>query len=112
MSAGAPSHPSMRRMGFRESLGLLIVVTLAAWGIPVFELLYYGSVSLVSMATALLLTLLLAIWPMMTGRRMHEGRLESALQCVECKSFVWPTEQAIGFCLRCGSTKKAVRASA
>lgn len=102
----------MRTIGYRESLGLLIVVTVAAWGIPVFELLYYGSVSLLSMATALVLTLMLAVWPFMTGKRVHDGRVERAsLQCRECKSFVWPTEQTLGFCLRCGSTKPAVRAA-
>ena len=95
----------MGRMGFRESLGLLIVVTVASWGIPVFELLYYGSVSLVSLATALMLTTMLAVWPFLTGKRLQNGHLEHALQCVECKSLVWPAEQAMGFCLRCGSTK-------
>ena len=101
----------MKRLGFRESLGLLIVVTVAAWGIPVFEVFYYGSVSLVSVATASMLTLMLAVWPFLTGKRVQNGHIEHALQCRECKSFVWPTEQTLGFCLRCGSTKKAVAAS-
>ena len=102
----------MKRLGFRESLGLLIVVTVAAWGIPVFEVFYYGSVSLVSVATASMLTLMLAIWPFLTGKRVQNGHIEHALQCVECKSLTWPTETALGFCMRCGSTKKAVPASA
>lgn len=102
----------MKRMGFRESLGLLIVITVAAWGIPLFEVLYYGSASLLAVGTALLFTVLLAVWPFLTGKRLQDGQLVRALQCVECKSYVWPTEQAIGFCLRCGSTKQAVRASA
>lgn len=102
----------MKRLGFRESLGLLIVVTVAAWGIPVFEVLYYGSVSMLSLATAGMLTLMLAVWPFLTGKRLQDGHLESALMCVECKSFVWPAEQAMGFCLRCGSTRKAIPASA
>ena len=101
----------MKRLGSRESLGLLIVVTLAAWGIPVFELFYYGTVSLVSLATASMLTILLGLWPFLTGKRMHEGRIENARMCVECKSFVWPTEEALGFCLRCGSTRKFVPAA-
>lgn len=101
----------MKRLGSRESLGLLIVVTVAAWGIPVFELFYYGSVSLVSLATASMLTILLGLWPFLSGKRLHEGQLQRALMCVECRAFTWPTEQAIGFCLRCGSTKKAIPAS-
>lgn len=101
----------MKRLGFRESLGLLIAVTLAGWGIPLFEFVYYGSVSLVSVVTASMLTLMLALWPFLTGRRVQHGRVETAMMCVECRSFVWPTEQALGFCLRCGSTKKAVAAN-
>jgi hypothetical protein len=95
----------MARMGFRESLGLLIVVTVAAWGIPAFEMFYYGSVSVASVATALVLTAMLAVWPFMTGKRLQNGQLERAVQCVECKSLVWPAEQAMKFCMRCGSTK-------
>lgn len=101
----------MKRLGFRESLGLLIVVTVAAWGIPVFEMAYYGSVSLVSLVTAAVLTVMLAVWPFLTGKRVQGGHIERALQCVECKSLTWPTEEALGFCMRCGSTKKAVPAS-
>ena len=102
------------RMGFRESLALLIVLTVASWGIPVFEALYYGSVSLLSMATALMLTTMLAVWPFLTGKRVtktgHGVHVEKAMMCVECKSLSWPAEQAMGFCMRCGSTKKAVPA--
>lgn len=100
------------RMGFRESLALLIILTVASWGIPVFELYYYGSVSLLSMATALMLTTMLAIWPFLTGKRVSHGHIERAMMCVECKSLSWPAEQAMGFCMRCGSTKKAVPAGA
>jgi len=102
----------MKRLGFRESLGLLIAVTIAAWGIPVFEWFYYGSVSMVSLATASMLTVMLAVWPFLTGKRLQNGHVESAMMCVECKSLAWPAEQAMGFCLRCGSTKKAVPAGA
>jgi hypothetical protein len=102
----------VKRLGFRESLGLLIVVTIAAWGIPVFEVLYYGSASLVAIATAGMLTLMLAVWPFLTGKRVQKGHIERALQCVECKSLTWPTETAMGFCMRCGSTKPPVPASA
>ena len=106
----------MPRMGFRESLALLIVLTAASWGIPVFELYYYGSVSLLSMATALMLTAMLAVWPFLTGKRVTKTpsgvHVERAMMCVECKSLSWPAEQAMGFCLRCGSTKKAVPAGA
>jgi hypothetical protein len=99
-------------MGFRESLALLIVLTVASWGIPVFELYYYGSVSMLSMATALMLTTMLAIWPFLTGKRVAKGHIERAMMCVECKSLSWPAEQAMGFCMRCGTTKKAVPAGA
>lgn len=102
----------MARMGFRESLALLIVLTVAAWGIPVFEMAYYGSVSVLSMATALMLTAMLAVWPFLTGKRVTKGGIERAMMCVECKSLSWPAEQALGFCMRCGSTKPAVRAGA
>ena len=97
-------------MGFRESLLLLIVLTVAAWGIPVFEMAYYGSVSLLSVATALLLTAMLAVWPFLTGKRVSNGRVERAMMCVECKSLSWPAEKAMTFCMRCGSTKAAVPA--
>jgi hypothetical protein len=103
-------------MGFRESLALLIVLTVASWGIPVFELAYYGSVSALSMVTALMLTTMLAVWPFMTGKRVTKTtggvHVERAMMCVECKSLCWPAEQAMGFCLRCGSAKKAVPAGA
>ncbi len=102
----------MPRMGFRESLALLIVLTVAAWGIPVFELAYYGSVSALSMVTALMLTAMLSVWPFLTGKRVTKQGLERAMMCVECKSLSWPAEQAMGFCLRCGSAKKAVPAGA
>lgn len=102
----------MPRMGFRESFALLIVLTVASWGIPTFELLYYGSASILSMATALMLTLMLGVWPFLTGKRVQNGHLERAMMCVDCKSLSWPAEQAMGFCIRCGSTKKAVPAGA
>lgn len=104
--------PRMARMGFRESLLLLIVLTVAAWGIPVFELFYYGTASMLAVATALLLTTMLVIWPFLTGKRLQNGRLERAMMCVECKSLSWPAEKAMAFCMRCGSTKAAVPASA
>ena len=94
----------------RQSLALLIVVTVGAWGIPVFEVFYYGAMSVVSIVTAGMLTTMLIVWPFLTGRRLHDGKLESAMMCVECHSMAWPTEEALGFCLRCGSTRKAVPA--
>ena len=106
----------MPRMGFRESFALLIVLTVASWGIPVFELFYYGDASILSMATALMLTAMLAVWPFLTGKRVTKTsdgvQLERAMMCVECKSLTWPAEQAMNFCMRCGSTKKAVPAGA
>jgi hypothetical protein len=104
------------RMGFRESFALLIVLTVASWGIPAFELAYYGSASVLSMVTALMLTTMLGVWPFLTGKRVAktpEGvHVERAMMCVECKSLSWPAEQAMTFCLRCGSTKTAVPAGA
>ena len=102
----------MSRFGFRESFALLIVLTVAAWGIPTFELLYYGNASILSMATALMLTLMLGVWPFLTGKRVQNGRVERAMMRVDCKSLSWPAEQAMGFCIRCGSTKKATPAGA
>lgn len=99
-------------MGFRESFALLIVLTVAAWGIPAFELFYYGNASILSMATALMLTTMLGVWPFLTGKRVQNGQIERAMMCVECKSLSWPAEQAMTFCMRCGSTKKAVPAGA
>jgi hypothetical protein len=99
-------------MGFRESLGLLIIVTVGAWGIPVLELLYYGAASLLGVLTALCLTAMLAVWPFLTGKRLQHGHFERAMMCVECRSLSWPAEKAIKFCLRCGSTKAAVPAGA
>src|SRR5688500_20286997 len=81
------------RMGFRESFALLIVLTVASWGIPTFELFYYGDASVLSMATALMLTAMLGVWPFLTGKRVQNGRLERAMMCVECKSLSWPAEQ-------------------
>lgn len=102
----------MPRLGFRESFALLIVLTVASWGIPVFELFYYGNASMLSMVTALMLTAMLGVWPFLTGKRLQNGHLEKAMMCVECKSLSWPAEQAMSFCMRCGSTKKAVPAGA
>ena len=103
-------------MGFRESFALLIVLTIASWWIPTFELFYYGNASVLSMATALMLTLMLGVWPFLTGKRVTKTQqgvhVERAMMCVECKSLSWPAEQAMSFCLRCGSTKKAVPAGA
>ncbi|MEA3137687.1 MAG: hypothetical protein QOC71_1968, partial [Thermoplasmata archaeon] len=83
---------------------------------PVFELLYYGSASILSMATALMLTAMLAVWPFLTGKRVTKTaggvQMERAMMCVECKSLSWGAEQAMGFCMRCGSTKKAMPAGA
>lgn len=102
----------MSRFGFRESFALLIVLTVASWGIPAFELAYYGNASILSMATALMLTLMLGVWPFMTGKRVQNGQIERAKMCVDCKSLSWPAEQAMGFCIRCGSTKTPAPASA
>lgn len=102
----------MPRIGFRESFALLIVLTVAAWGIPAFELAYYGDASILSMVTALMLTAMLGVWPFLTGKRVQNGHVERAMMCVDCKSLSWPAEQALGFCIRCGSTKKAVPAGA
>ncbi len=102
----------MPRIGFRESFALLIVLTVAAWGIPAFELAYYGSPSILSLVTALMLTAMLGVWPFLTGKRVQHGHLERAMICVDCNSLSWPAEQAMGFCIRCGSTKKVVPAGA
>jgi hypothetical protein len=83
-------------------------LTIASWGVPAFELASYGSVSMLSLITAVMLTVMLGVWPFLTGRRLTQGRIEHAMMCVECRSLAWPAEQALGFCLRCGSTKKAV----
>ncbi len=102
----------MLRIGFRETLGLLILATVAVWAYQGVSYFRDGSISLLFLSTGLLLTGMLTIWPFFNGKRLANGRVESAHMCVDCKSPVWPTEHAIGFCLRCGSTKPSVPASA
>jgi hypothetical protein len=95
----------------RTSFVLLAVLAAVSWGIPVLEYVAYGALSLMSLATAFMLTAMLIAWPWLNGRRVAHGHVERARMCLECRSLAWPAEQTLGFCLRCGSTRPPVTVS-
>jgi len=85
-------------------LAFLVVVALAAWGIVVGELLLTGTVSLLAIATAAVLTALLAFWPIL-GATRGARTVRMPDPCRECgaMSLGWP---GIKFCLQCGAYPK------
>ena len=95
----------MVRIGTLPTLTLLAV---AAWGVPIWEALALGSVSALSLVTALMFTAMVAIWPFLSGRRLAHGRAEKAMMCRDCHNLRWPNE-SFGFCIHCGCSRPAVR---
>lgn len=90
------------------TLPMLTLLAAAAWAVPVWEALYLGSVSALSMATATMFTLMVAAWPFVNGRRLSHGRAEKAMMCRDCHNLRWPNE-TLGFCIHCGSARPAVQ---
>ena len=82
----------------------------ASWTIPVIEYARFGGVSLLSVATAVMFTVMLALLPLFSGRRLHKGRPERATMCRECHALRWPGDATISFCIHCGSARPPVPA--
>lgn len=95
----------MARIG---TLPMLFLLAAAAWGVPVWEAFHYGAVSVLSVATATMFTVMLALWPFLNGRRLNHGRAEKAMMCRDCHNLRWPNE-TLGFCIHCGSVRPVVR---
>lgn len=102
----------MPSIGRRDAFAILLVLTIAAWGVLGFQLVTPGVASAPVLGLALSLTLLLGSWPLLHGKRLQAGHVERALACAVCNTLVWPAERALGFCVRCGTTKPAVAAVA
>lgn len=102
----------MPAVNVRDAFGFLLALALASWGVPVFELVTLGAASALSLALAVGLTVLLGSWPFVYGKRLRGGHVERALACSVCNTLVWPAEGALGFCVRCGTTKPAIAAPA
>lgn len=96
---------AMVRIG---TVPILALLAAAAWGVPVWEVLYYGAVSAMSVVTASMFTAMLIAWPLLNGRRLNHGRAEKAMMCRDCHNLRWPNE-SFGFCIHCGSSRPAVR---
>lgn len=88
---------------------MLVALAVAAWAIPAWELATLGTVSVVSVVSASMLTAMLLAWPFLNGRRLHHGHAEKALMCRDCKALRWPNELSFGFCIHCGSARPAVQ---
>lgn len=101
----------MSEIGKRLSFLALAILTLAAWMMPLWEYLARGQITVITVASAAFLTTMLVMWPFLT-EHTHKGksvRDNKARMCVECHAVRWPSEETIGFCLRCGSTRRPVR---
>lgn len=94
-----------------RALTWLVLVTAVAWSIPMWEVSQHGTVSVVSLVTAFMLTGMLVLFPFLNGRRVESGRVERALTCRDCMAVSWPKERAFGFCLHCGSMRPPVPSS-
>lgn len=90
----------------------LVLLTLLAWAVPIGELVVYGRVSVLSAVTAGMFSLMLVLWPWLTGRRVHGAHVERARMCRDCHALRWPGEFDFGFCIHCGSTKAAAASMA
>lgn len=101
----------MSAVSVRDAFAFLLALTLASWGVPMFELVTLGAASASALATAVGLTLILGCWPYLYGKRLRGGQVERALACSVCNTLVWPAE-VLGFCARCGTTKPAIAARA
>lgn len=88
----------------------LVILAVAAWAIPAFELARYGMVSAISVVTAAMFTAMLVAFPFLNGRRVKSGHTERAVMCRDCHSLRWPTDLDVGFCIHCGSIRPAVPA--
>ncbi len=87
---------------------LLVLLNVAAWGVPVYEIAAFGQASVMSAVTAGMFSLMLLLWPFLNGRRLHGAHVERALVCRDCHALRWPGELDFGFCIHCGSTRTAV----
>ena len=97
----------MPRIGTVPALAFLAA---AAWAIPAFEFLRYGTVSVISAVTALMFTAMLIAFPFLNGRRVKDGHAQRAVMCRDCHGLRWPTDLDVGFCIHCGSLRPAVPA--
>ena len=104
---GGPTNGLMARIGTVPAMVFLVAVS---WAIPLVEYLVTGMASVISLATAAMFTLMLAILPRLSGRRLHRGHAERALMCRDCHALRWPNDLSFGFCIHCGSARPAVRA--
>ena len=66
-----------------------------------------GQPNVILLATALMFTTMTALLPFLAGWRVGKEGVQQARACRECHAVRWPTEDAFGFCIRCGSTKLA-----
>lgn len=90
------------------ALPVLAVLAAAACAVVAWEWMHGQAISLVSALTAAMLLAMLVLWPFLFGARVVHGHMEHARRCVECHALRWPGEEALGFCLRCGSTRRPV----
>lgn len=86
----------------------LVLLTVLSWSLPVWEYATHGTVSVLSATTALMFTVMLVSWPLLTGRRVHGAHVERARMCRDCLALRWPGELDFGFCIHCGSSRPAV----
>lgn len=100
----------MEKSTARWALPLLMALTVATWGLVLWEWGDARTLSVMPLVTACMFTAMALLWPFLAGARFQHGHVRRALQCVECRTLFWPTEEALGFCLRCGSTRRPVAA--
>ncbi len=101
----------MKRLSTRAALWLLIGLATASWAVVGWEAASHHGTSLPALANAAMFTVMLLLWPFLTGWRVSGTKLERSVCCVECGTPQWNVGWATLFCLRCGSTRTPMPAT-
>jgi hypothetical protein len=83
---------------------LLLLLSIVSWAVVLGEAAMTGGVSLLSIASAVLVTGLVLAWPFLNGTRLHGLHAIQLEPCRFCGTFPVP---ALKFCIRCGAYPKA-----
>ncbi|MEA3191101.1 MAG: hypothetical protein QOD77_1683 [Thermoplasmata archaeon] len=84
----------------------LALFTALSWAAVAAEAYFFGGLSVLSLAPAVMFTTCLVVLPFLGGIRVTAQGLQHALMCQACGAVTLPHPR-IAFCLRCGAYPKA-----
>lgn len=77
-----------------------------SWGAVFAEWWFFGGLTVLSLAPAVMFTTCLVVLPFLGGLRVTAHGLQQALLCQSCGAVALPHPR-IAFCIRCGAYPKA-----